>query len=83
MGPAYFIVAILGCADGAVDCTPVATEPTHYATEAECGAATESALLRNNDFDYPTIVARCRAEGAPLNASAPAERKPKQLVRRS
>ena len=27
MGPGYFIIAILGCADGSADCTPVATPP--------------------------------------------------------
>jgi len=25
MGPGYFVIAILGCADGGTSCTPVAT----------------------------------------------------------
>ena len=27
MGPGYFVIAILGCADGGAQCTPVATAP--------------------------------------------------------
>ena len=27
MGPGYFVIAILGCADGGSACTPVATLP--------------------------------------------------------
>ena len=60
MGPGYFVIAILGCADGSVSCTPVATVPTHYATQAACSAATGEALARNSDLDVPTLVAECR-----------------------
>jgi len=60
MGPGYFIIAILGCADGGTACTPVAKLQTHYSTEAECTAATPAALLDNSNFDFPTLVARCR-----------------------
>ena len=69
MEPAYFVIAILGCADGGSACTPVATLQTHYATEAQCTAATAAALLDNSGFDYPTLVARCRA-GQPKAAEA-------------
>ena len=34
MGPGYFVIAILGCADGGAQCTPVATLETRYANEA-------------------------------------------------
>lgn len=65
MGPAYFVIAILGCADGGVSCTPVATLQTHYSSETECSAATSEALQTNNNFDFPTLVARChRGSGA-------------------
>lgn len=59
MGPGYFIIAILGCADGGSACTPVATLQTQYATEAQCVEATGAALIENSNFDYPTLVARC------------------------
>jgi acyl-CoA synthetase (AMP-forming)/AMP-acid ligase II len=61
MGPGFFVIAILGCADGGTACTPVATLQTRYETEAQCAAATGAALIENSKFDYPTLVARCRA----------------------
>jgi len=75
MGPAYFVIAILGCADGGSACTPVATLQTRYATEAQCSAAEGAALIENSNFDFPTLVARCRpgetksAEAQKANAS--------------
>jgi hypothetical protein len=69
MGPGYFIIAILGCADGSQACTPVATVPTRYETASTCSAATGQALLDNSDFDFPTIVAECRGVKAPASAA--------------
>ena len=60
MGAGYFVIAILGCADGGSACTPVATLPARYDNEQQCVAATAPALERNSDFDFPTLVARCR-----------------------
>ena len=65
MGPGYYIIAILGCADGSVACTPVATVPTRYESQAACSAATGQALIANSDFDFPTMVAECRSVSAP------------------
>ena len=59
MGPGYFVIAILGCADGGSACTPVATLQTRYATQAQCSAAEGAALMDNSNFDFPTLVARC------------------------
>ena len=61
MGPGYFVIAILGCADGGSQCTPVATLPTRYATAAQCSVATGPALEVNTQFDFPTLLAQCRA----------------------
>lgn len=61
MGPGLFVIAILGCADGSSVCTPVATLPTRYESRAQCAASTADVLGRNNDFDYPTLMAECRA----------------------
>jgi hypothetical protein len=74
MGAGYFVIAILGCGDGSAACTPVATVPTHYATEEQCDAATADALVRNSDFDFPTIVARCRAVTAPMSAAGDSDK---------
>ena len=68
MGPAYFVIAILGCGDGSVDCRQVATLPTRYATQAQCAAAIADALVRHSDLDFPTLAAECRAEESPVGA---------------
>ena len=76
MGPGYFVIAILGCADGGSACTPVATLETHYATEAQCTAASGAALMDNSNFDYPMLVARCDAsEPKSAEAQKPAEKR--------
>jgi hypothetical protein len=69
MGPGYFVIAILGCADGTAVCTPVATVATHYESEASCSAATRGALAANSDLDFPLLMAECRAVRAPAGAS--------------
>ena len=70
MGPGYFVIAILGCADGGSACTPVTTLQTRYATEAQCSAAVGAALEANSNFDFPTLLARCRAGSAAASANA-------------
>ena len=80
MGPAYFVIAILGCADGGSACTPVADLPTRYATEEQCSAAAGAALIENSDFDYPTLLARCRPA---TEKSAEAKEPPRDKRRRS
>jgi hypothetical protein len=69
MGPGYYIIAILGCADGAVGCIPVATVPTRYESVAACSAATTSALEERTDLDFPTLVAECREATLPVAGS--------------
>ena len=71
MGLGFFVIAILGCADGSAACTPVATMPTRYESRAACVAATAPALMANGDFDYPTILAECRPAKAPAAQRPP------------
>jgi hypothetical protein len=61
MGPGLFLIAIFGCGEGNNACQPVRTLETRYESRAACMAATEEALTRNTDLDYPTIVAQCVA----------------------
>ena len=71
MGPGYFIIAILGCADGSSACTPLATMPTRYESAATCSAATRDALTANSDLDAPNLIAQCRlAPGVPAASAA-------------
>jgi hypothetical protein len=68
MGPGYFIIAIMGCSDGATACTPVMTVPTRYESESACAAATADALVANSNFDFPSLLAVCRPAGHPAAA---------------
>ncbi|HEY1605371.1 MAG TPA: hypothetical protein VGF77_07205 [Allosphingosinicella sp.] len=61
MGPGIFLIAIFGCGEGHASCQPVRMLETRYESRAACMAATENALLRNSDLDYPTVVAQCVA----------------------
>ena len=76
MGPGFFVIAILGCADGSASCTPVATMPTRYESRDACAAATAPALASNSDFDFPTLLAECRPGKAPAAERNPASRAP-------
>jgi hypothetical protein len=71
MGPGYFVIAILGCADGSSACTRVATMPVQYATEQSCSAEVRRALEANTDLDFPNLVAECQ----PIAARPSADRK--------
>ena len=71
MGPGFYVIAILGCADGSAGCTPVATMPTRYESRDACQAATGTALLASGDFDYPTLLAQCRPAKAPAAERSP------------
>lgn len=72
MGPGYFVIAILGCADGGSACTPVTTLQTRYESAAECTAATPAVLEENNNFDFPTLVAHCRRGSSQAASQGPA-----------
>lgn len=74
MGPGYFVIAIMGCADGGVGCAPVMTMPTRYESADVCAAATSDALLANSNFDFPTLLAECRPSARPAGAVKPADK---------
>ena len=65
MGPAFYIMAILGCGEADAACEPVATVAQRYQSEAECNAATEAELARRSDVLFPVVVAQCRAANQP------------------
>lgn len=78
MGPAYFVIAIMGCPDGSAACTRVATIPAQYATEQSCSADVRKALEANSDLDFPNLVAECQAVAA--RPSADRERRRPRAV---
>ena len=76
MGPGFFVIAILGCADGSTACTRVATISTRYESREACAAAAAPTLAANGDFDFPTLMAECRPVKAPAAERAPRIRVP-------
>jgi hypothetical protein len=64
MGPAIFLIAIMGCGEGDAPCQQVRTLEARYESQAACTAATEAAVLQNSDVDYPVVAAECVAAGA-------------------
>jgi len=70
MGPAGYFIALLGCADGSGSCQPVAQIPTRYESREACSAATGQVLAANTGFDFPTILAECRAAKSPASGRA-------------
>ena len=83
MGPGYFVIAILGCADGGSACRPVATLPGLFADAAQCSSATAAALEANSDFDFPTLLAQCRPGAASKAAGSEESRPVPAAARRS
>ena len=71
MGPAYFIIAIMGCGDGGGPCQTVATPAAHYASEQACLAARGDALMANSDLDFPMLVATCMPVSRKASTTAP------------
>ena len=67
MGPAIFIIAILGCGEGDAPCQQVRTLEARYESQAACTAATEAAVIQNTDIDYPVVAAQCVAAGSKPN----------------
>jgi hypothetical protein len=63
MGPALFVIAILGCGEAEAPCRQVATADAVYATRAACTAATPAAIEAHIDAAYPVVVAECRQAG--------------------
>jgi hypothetical protein len=66
MGPAIYVMAILGCGEATDVCEPVATVPARYESVEACNAATAAAIERHSDALYPVVVAECRASGEPV-----------------
>jgi hypothetical protein len=73
MGPAYYLIAILGCGEGEAPCRQVSLMETRYESQAACTAQTEAALARSTDVDFPVVVAQCIAAGAPPVRVTPGE----------
>lgn len=66
MGPAFYIMAILGCGEADTACEQVAVAQAQYESVEACNAATEDTVGRHVDLSFPVVVAQCRRADAPL-----------------
>ncbi|WP_423606513.1 hypothetical protein [Sphingomonas sp. MS122] len=64
MEPVFYVMAILGCGDGQLQCREVRVEPVRYRSAAQCQVAMAQTLPRHADLSFPTIVASCQQRGA-------------------
>ena len=67
MEPLTFLIAILGCGEAEAPCQSVRMLEARYESQAACRAATEAAVMQNNDLDFPVVVAECVAARAKPN----------------
>lgn len=87
MEPIIYVMAILGCGESDASCREVRVEQAAYRSEAQCMAATESALIRNDDLIFPNVVAQCRRadsrpqllRGSDVLRPAPRQTRPNQV----
>lgn len=63
MEPLFYVMAIMGCGDGNVQCTQARVVPVRYESMAQCRAALPAQLAKNTDIDYPMIGAACQRKG--------------------
>jgi len=66
MEPLFYVMAIMGCGDGNVQCTEARVVPVRYQSMAQCRAALPVQLAQNTDVPYPMIGAACRTAGAQI-----------------
>ena len=61
MGPAFYVMAILGCGEADTACEPVGVTEQMYQSIDACTEATPDAVMRHSDLAYPVVVAQCQA----------------------
>jgi hypothetical protein len=66
MEPLFYVMAIMGCGDGNVQCTEARVVPARYESMAQCRAALPGQLAKNTDVPYPMIGANCRTMGSQI-----------------
>ena len=61
MGAFVYVMAIMGCGDGAYQCTEARVVETRYETLASCQQAAQAQLIANGDLEFPELMASCRS----------------------
>jgi hypothetical protein len=60
MGPAFYVLAILGCGEGETACQQITTAGSSYESVDACNQASEGALMNHVDAAFPVVVAQCQ-----------------------
>ncbi|PWG02542.1 hypothetical protein DF286_06430 [Sphingosinicella humi] len=60
MGPAFYVMAILGCGEADAACEPVGVTEQMYESIEACTEATPDAVNHHSDLAYPVVVAQCQ-----------------------
>ena len=60
MGPAFYVMAILGCGEADTACQQVGVTEQVYQSIDECTAAPPDAVPRHSDLAFPVVVAQCQ-----------------------
>lgn len=71
MDQVFYVLAIMGCGDGATACQQARLEPARYESQQACQAAMPTVLERNLDLDFPTISGDCRRSTVHIVDTAP------------
>lgn len=71
MDPVFYVLALMGCPDGAGPCVEARVAPARFSSIQACQAAMPAALMQNTDIDYPAITAACRSNSARMVDRAP------------
>lgn len=69
MGPALYVIAILGCGEADTACQPVALAESRYETIEDCNRAAPAAVESNLDLAFPVVVAQCQKATQPVSHS--------------
>jgi hypothetical protein len=65
MGPAFYILAILGCGEGETACQQITTAGSSYESVDACNRASEGVLMNHVDAAFPVVVAQCQRSDNP------------------
>jgi hypothetical protein len=73
MGPAFYVMAILGCGEADAACQQVGRAEARYESLEACNAATADAIMRNVDLAFPVVAAQCHRADAKVADLKPAD----------
>jgi hypothetical protein len=68
MEPLYYVMAIMGCADGGDMCSEARIAQPQFTSYQACQLAMDDQLMLNSDLSFPVIQAQCRST-RPIMAS--------------